>query len=105
MPRHQATPIRRGPGYLWAKAGRRLGRLAAPRQNVDEALFRSGVQTLRSISTPPCCTALVTSTSLLTSSNRGLILSDPIWRGDVVRALTETSGPFPFLGLCWMAAH
>jgi hypothetical protein len=21
MPRHQATPIRRGPGYLWAKAG------------------------------------------------------------------------------------
>ena len=25
MPRHQATPIRRGPGCLWAKAGCRLG--------------------------------------------------------------------------------
>ena len=25
MPRDQATPIRRGPGCLWAKAGCRLG--------------------------------------------------------------------------------
>jgi hypothetical protein len=24
MPRHRATPIRRGPGCLWAKAGSRL---------------------------------------------------------------------------------
>ena len=27
MPRHQATPIRRAPGCLWAKAGSRLGTL------------------------------------------------------------------------------
>jgi hypothetical protein len=27
MPRHQVTPIRRAPGYLWAKAGCRLGTL------------------------------------------------------------------------------
>ena len=28
MPRHQATPIRRGPGCLWARGGCRLGTLA-----------------------------------------------------------------------------
>ena len=28
MPRHQATPIRRAPGCLWARAGCRLGTLA-----------------------------------------------------------------------------
>jgi hypothetical protein len=27
MPRHQATPIRLGPGCLWAKGGGRLGTL------------------------------------------------------------------------------
>jgi hypothetical protein len=27
MPRHQATPIRRGPGCLWARAGSHLGTL------------------------------------------------------------------------------
>ena len=29
MPRHQATPIRRAPGCLWAKAGCHLGTLGS----------------------------------------------------------------------------
>ena len=31
MPGHQATPIRRAPGCLWAKAGCRLGTLGPAR--------------------------------------------------------------------------
>jgi hypothetical protein len=35
MPRHQATPIRRGPGCLWAMAGSHLGTLVREDSALD----------------------------------------------------------------------
>jgi hypothetical protein len=35
MPRHQATPIGRAPGCLWAKAGCRLGTFPVESKRVD----------------------------------------------------------------------
>ena len=36
MPRHQATPIWRGPGCLWARGGGRLGTFPVESKRVDE---------------------------------------------------------------------